>query len=152
MANWALVTLVVTDTTVITVRSFRAGEAVLSLPFTLLRIIRSLEARSRLGRLFWAQMSLRADSHDTIVRDAIVTSYTRFTPCDIRSSLYSIVISLRTSGRELGCLDAIMADSANLSGITSKLGSEITEVSSVTESLDKTSITELGVRAEEAFF
>lgn len=97
-------------------------------------------------------MALRTDSHYTIVRDAIVTCYTRLAPRNIRRSLYSIVISFRTSGRKLGCLDAVMTDRADLSGIFSKFGSEITEVTGRASSLDKTSITVLSVRAEEAFF
>jgi hypothetical protein len=152
MTDRALMALIIADTTVVTVRSLGAGEAVSSLPFTFIRVIRSLEAWSRLRRFLRAEMTLGTDSHHTVIRDAVITSYTRLTPADVSGSLDTVVISLRTSGRKLSCLVAVVTYWANLSGITSQLGAEITEVTSITVSLDKSTITELSVRAEEALF
>jgi hypothetical protein len=152
MADRALEALIIADTTVVTVRSLGAGEAVSSLPFTFIRVIRTLEAGSRLRRFLRAEMTLGANSHHTVIRNAVVTGHTRLTPADVSGSLDTVVISLRTSGRKLSCLVAVVTYWANLSGVTGQLGTEITEVSSITVSLDESTVTELSIRAEEALF
>jgi len=97
-------------------------------------------------------MALWTDSHNTVVRNAVVTSYARLAPRDIGCSLDTVIISLRTSGGQFSSLQAIMTNRADLGGITSKLSAEVTEIPSVAVTLDQSSVTVLSVRTEEALF
>jgi hypothetical protein len=80
-------------------------------------------------------MSLRANTHDTVVLHAVPSREAFSTVAHIGGSLNSVVFAFVTSDRVISTSGAVMSDSAQFAGVISQTCSVITEVTCIAKSL-----------------